>query len=108
MNYDLEDSENLTIKNGFPNPARSQVDLDLNHLLLKRPNSSFIFRISGHNYSDQGIYDNDLVVVDRSLEALDSDLVLIWQEDTFRLIRGHQIEAEEYWGVLVNAIHSFR
>ena len=108
MSQELEENENLTIKNGFPNPARSQTELNLNHLLLKRPNSSFIFRISGHNYSDQGIYDNDLVVIDRSLSALSSDLLLVWQDGGFKLVRKPFLEAEEYWGVLVNVIHSFR
>ena len=54
---------------GFPSPATDYVedDIDLNSHLIKNIPSTFLIRVQGKSMSDIGIYDNDLLVVDRSL-----------------------------------------
>ena len=103
----------VLIHNGFPNPAASKLDkalgLDLNQLLIKRPSSTYVFRISGHTYSDQGIYDGDLIIVDRGIPAKNSSLAVVWSQDSFRLVRFNSPELdEEPWGIVRSIIHSLR
>ncbi len=55
---------------GFPSPATDYIedDVDLNHHLIKNSPATFIIRVQGKSMTDVGIYDGDLLVVDRSLE----------------------------------------
>ena len=55
---------------GFPSPATDYIeeDVDLNVHLIKNVPSTFIIRVQGKSMTDVGIYDGDLLVVDRSLE----------------------------------------
>lgn len=49
--------------------------IDLNTLLLKNPDSSFLLRVTGDSMIDVGIHDGDLLVVDRSVEATNGKIV---------------------------------
>jgi DNA polymerase V len=55
---------------GFPSPATDYIeeDVDLNVHLIKNVPATFIIRVQGKSMTDVGIYDGDLLVVDRSLE----------------------------------------
>lgn len=105
--------DNIIVSRGFPNPGAAQLDqppaLDLNQLLIKSPSSSFIFRISGHAYSDQGIYDGDLLIIDRSLDAKPSDLLIAWVDQSFKLMRCRQLTPDiSGWGVVKTVIHNLK
>ena len=54
---------------GFPSPATDYVedDVDLNTHLIKNIPSTFLIRVQGKSMSDVGIHNDDLLVVDRSL-----------------------------------------
>jgi DNA polymerase V len=53
---------------GFPSPADDYIDLklDLNSYLVKRPCSTYYAKVSGDSMTGAGIFDGDLIVVDRS------------------------------------------
>jgi DNA polymerase V len=53
---------------GFPSPADNYIDLkpDLNSYLVKRPSSPCYAKVSGDSMTGAGIFDGDLIVVDRS------------------------------------------
>ena len=55
---------------GFPSPATDYIeeDVDLNVHLIKNVPATFVIRVQGKSMNDVGIYDGDLLVVDRSLE----------------------------------------
>ena len=55
---------------GFPSPATDYIeeDVDLNVHLIKNVPATFIIRVQGKSMTDVGIYDGDLLIVDRSLE----------------------------------------
>ena len=55
---------------GFPSPATDYIeeDVDLNIHLIKNVPATFIIRVQGKSMTDVGIYDGDLLVVDRSLK----------------------------------------
>ena len=63
---------------GWPSPAADYFDgdVDLNeHLLVNRP-ASFIVRVAGDSMIGAGIFDGDELVVDRSLDPGDGDVVI--------------------------------
>src|SRR5438132_1386218 len=91
----LAGSDGVSVHRGFPNSAddrsRDRLALDLNQLLIRHPSSTYLFRIGGHRWTDHGIYDGDIAVIDRGAEPRDSDLAVIWQNDTFSLCPRHRL-----------------
>lgn len=63
---------------GFPSPASDYVEdgLDLNDYLVQRKAASFLFNVQGDSMRDAGIVSGDKVVVDRSIEARHSHIVI--------------------------------
>ena len=55
---------------GFPSPATDYIeeDIDLNIHLIKNVPATFIIRVQGKSMTNVGIYDGDLLVVDKSLK----------------------------------------
>ena len=63
---------------GFPSPATDYVedDIDLNAHLIKNIPSTFLIRVQGKSMSDVGIHNDDLLVVDRSLNPKNFSTVI--------------------------------
>lgn len=109
---DSQPPTGVSIHNGFPNPAadnfgrKNGLALDLNQLLVQHPSSTYLFRIRGEHWAEQGIFDNDIAIVDRALQARPYDIVLIWDDETFELHRRHTITKNQHvWGVVSAVIH---
>ena len=70
---------------GFPSPAEqySEPPLDLNDLLVKRPAATFFLRVQGDSMIARGIFDGDLLVVDRSLTPKSGDVVVVALDGEF-------------------------
>lgn len=62
----------------FPSPAADyEAELvDLNRLMLRHPDASFLARASRHSMTGAGINDGDVLAVDRSMEAQHGDIVV--------------------------------
>lgn len=112
----LADGEAVTgvsLHQGFPNPAadnfsrsRTGLALDLNQLLVRHPSSTFLFRIRGHNWVEQGVFDGDIAIIDRALQASPYDIVMVWLDENFELVRRNRIaENQHIWGVVSAIIH---
>jgi len=111
----MADSDGVSVHSGFPNPAAERrrrggrLALDLNQLLVRHPSSTYLFRLAGHRWSDEGIRDGDVVVVDRSLRPRPDQLAVIWQDDDFIICRQRQLAAGDTpWGVITAVIHQCR
>lgn len=67
-----------SVSAGFPSPAEDYLEakLDLNELLIKRPAATFFVRVSGDSMQNAGIYDGDILIVDRSLKPTDGKIVI--------------------------------
>ena len=63
---------------GFPSPADDYLEgkLDLNRHLIKHPAATFFVRVTGDSMIGAGIHSGDLLVVDRSLEPADKNVVV--------------------------------
>jgi DNA polymerase V len=114
---------------GFPSPADDYLDrkLDLNEHLVKNPAATFFVRVAGDSMLGAGINDNDILVVDRSLEPYSGSIViavingeltvkrLMKNKKSCRLVAENpdypDLEIDEetplvIWGVATYAIHS--
>ena len=63
---------------GFPSPATDYIeeDVNLNIHLIKNVPATFIIRVQGKSMMDVGIYDGDLLVVDKSLKPKNFSTVI--------------------------------
>ena len=63
---------------GFPSPATDYIeeDIDLNIHLIKNVPATFVIRVQGKSMTDVGIYDGDLLVVDKSLKPKNFSTVI--------------------------------
>lgn len=117
------------VKAGFPSPADDYIEgkLDLNEHLIKHKAATFFVRVSGNSMEGAGIFDGDLLIVDRALEPKHKSVVVavvngeftvkrikkdkgrVWlmPENTkfqpMELLEGTECEV---WGVVTNVIHS--
>ncbi|MBI9016094.1 MAG: translesion error-prone DNA polymerase V autoproteolytic subunit [Phycisphaerae bacterium] len=115
---------------GFPSPAEEYIEgkLDLNKHLISNPASTYFVRVTGESMINAGIHPDDMLVVDRAVNAKDGDVVIACIDGeltvkTMRIKRG-QIwlvpENKAYqqqkisdamdftvWGVVRHVIHSF-
>ena len=64
---------------GFPNQSESEADapLDLTRRLIVHPAATFLMREGGHLLAGIGILRGDFLVVDRSLDPRDGDVVVV-------------------------------
>ena len=114
---------------GFPSPADDYVEknLDLNELLVQKPAATFFVRAQGESMLGAGIHPNDILVVDRSLEAVPGKVVIcaingeLTVKRLERVNEQWQLKAENpayadivihdelelvIWGVVTNVIHA--
>lgn len=119
------------VRAGFPSPADDHLerDLDLHELLISHPAATYYVRLSGDSMKDAGLYDGDILVVDRSLEPAHGNIVVAVVDGEFtvkRLYRrGGQIQltpenplyspiviSQEsdlvVWGVVTGSVRQFR
>lgn len=75
------------VKAGFPSPAQDYMseEIDLNVELIHNREATFYVRVSGDSMTEAGIYDGDLAVVDKSLEASDGDFVIAFIDGEFTI-----------------------
>jgi len=113
---------------GFPSPAADYEEnkLDLNKYLVKHPVATFFVRVVGDSMLGAGISCGDLLIVDRSLEPRDKNVIIavLDGELTVKRIRIRKgkltLEPEndkypvrqlgpdadfEVWGVVTSVIH---
>jgi len=119
------------ISAGFPSPADDYIEnnLSLSELLIRNHLSTFLMKTSGDSMVDVGINDGDILVVDRSIEPKNRDIViailegnltvkrllfkasgsiLLKSENTaYKDIKISESADLEIWGVVTSVIHQF-
>lgn len=63
---------------GFESPAAeyTQAGLDLDDLLIEHPSATFLGQAKGDSMQGVGIFDNDLLIVDRHVQVVDQDIIV--------------------------------
>jgi DNA polymerase V len=63
---------------GFPSPAEDFLEkrLDLNDYLISNPSATFLIKVHGNSMIGAGIFDGDVLVVDRSVQQCEDKIVL--------------------------------
>lgn len=63
---------------GFASPADDHLEAELNltEHLIAHPSETFFVRAKGDSMQQAGIFDKDLLIVDRSLTPKDNDIVI--------------------------------
>ena len=113
---------------GFPSPATDYIedDVDLNTHLIKNAPATFIIRVQGKSMANVGIYEGDLLIVDRSINPKNSSTVIANVNEELvvkTFIKGknnnylasgpNKIELSEnpniiIWGVVTYVIHKLQ
>ncbi len=70
MYYDNPDG--VSVHDGFPNPATDATiqPIDLNKLLIKNSAATYMMRVTGDHWQRLGIFNSDIVIVDRAVPSL--------------------------------------
>lgn len=70
---------------GFGSPAGDSgvTRLDLNDILIKHPQATFLMRVAGDAMREIGIESGDLVLVDRAISATHGHVVIAVVDDEF-------------------------
>jgi len=104
-------NNNISIHSGFPNPATdsSLASINLQNLIIKHPSSTYLMRIEGNEWEEQGVFSGDIIILDRALDHKSSDTIVWWNDDNFRIGKVTQMPKNlEYFGVVTNIIHNLR
>lgn len=83
---------------GFPSPADDylELSLDLNQYLIKHPAATFYVRVKGDSMINAGIHDGDLLIVDKSVEPENNDVVVCVINGEFTVKRLKKVNEEIY------------
>lgn len=67
-----------SVKAGFPSPAEEELldTLTLDEFLIRKPNATYIVKVSGDSMIEEGIKEGDLVLVERGRQAQPGDIVI--------------------------------
>jgi len=119
-----------SISAGFPSPADdyTEENIDLNDYLISNPFSTFFLRVKGDSMINAGIKNNDLIIVDKSLNAKPGNIIIAMIDGEFTIKRLSRKDNELYlkaenknypdfkfknhidiqiWGVVIYSIHSY-
>lgn len=72
---------------GLPSAISDGETFDLAEYLVQHPFDTFYIKVSGHSMNDAGIFDGDLLIVDRAAEPHPSDIVVAQVGDGFTVKR---------------------
>lgn len=113
---------------GFPSPAEDYIEtpLDLNEHLVSKPAATFFVKAKGDSMIGAGIFEGDLLIVDRSVNPMSGQVILAVVNGEFTLKRLFKSRGEiwlkpenpkfkpiqiiedvefQVWGVVTYSIH---
>ncbi|MEQ9115702.1 MAG: translesion error-prone DNA polymerase V autoproteolytic subunit [Rickettsiales bacterium] len=116
------------IQAGFPSPADDHIEsrIDFNEFLVQHPSSTFAVKVTGESMIEAGIYPDDTLIVDRSIEPNHGKVVVAVIDGELTVKRLHRKDGQiillpenrmfdpiiiknendlVIWGVVTNVIH---
>lgn len=87
---------NTKVSAGFPSPADDYIEskLDLNKYLIKHPSSTFFAKVTGDSMINSGIFEGDILVIDKSLEPKTNSILICFLDGEFTLKRIKKIDKD--------------
>jgi len=78
---------------GFPSPAEDlgAQRIDLTQVLITHPQATFLLRAQGHSMVQAGIFDNDILVVNRAIAPRHRHIVVAVVDGEFTVKRLYQL-----------------
>lgn len=121
---------NNRVPAGFPSPAEDlgAQRIDLTQVLITHPQATYFLRASGHSMVEVGIFDKDILVVDRAIKARHNHIVVAIVDGDFTVKQYYQRAGRiklkaanptfadivpregqtlEVWGVVTSSIKQF-
>ncbi|MDD4947706.1 MAG: translesion error-prone DNA polymerase V autoproteolytic subunit [Gallionella sp.] len=115
---------------GFPSPAEDlgAQRIDLTQMLITHAQATYFLRASGHSMVEAGIFDNDILVVDRAIKPRHNHIVVAVVDGDFTVKQFYQRlgriklkaanptfpdivpkegQTMEIWGVVTSSIKQF-
>lgn len=88
----------MSVAAGIPIPVEGDVDreVDLNDFLVERPAATFFVKVKGDMLKDVGISDNDILIIDTSIEPTDGKFVIASVNDELAVRFYREIEGERF------------
>lgn len=119
------------VQAGFPSPAEDHATerIDLNKVLIRHPEATFLMRVRGASMREAGIDDGDVVLVDRAIRPCHGHVVVAVVDGEFTVKRlwkrGSNVKLQaanptypdivpydgqtvEIWGVVTSVIKTMR
>ena len=119
------------ISAGFPSPAEdfTEISISLDKHLIQNPAATFMAYANGNSMLHAGIHHGDILIIDRSLNARDGDIIIalllgefmvkqlsIVNKNIFLIPKNPQYSPIkvsdnmdfEIWGVVIYSIHKHR
>ncbi len=116
---------------GFPSPADDYLEgeLDLNDLLIRNPPATFYVRLAGDSMIKAGLFDGDILIVDRAVSArhrhivvavVDGELTVkrLWtsggvielrpENPAYQPIKIAEGRELSVWGVVIGGVRQFQ
>jgi DNA polymerase V len=89
---------------GFPSPAQDYIEatLDLNDYLIAHPTSTFFVRVEGYSMIEAGIHPDDILIVDRAIEAIHNKIIIAILDGELTVKRLNIVD-KVYWLVPENS-----
>ena len=98
------------VQTGFSSPATHYTEprIDLNEVLIENASSCFYVRAIDDSFSDFDILKNDVLIIDKALTPKTNQLVIVIQDDAFKIIKIEKGITTEFqiWGVITYIIKS--
>lgn len=118
------------LRAGFPSPADDflEVKIDFNKEYIKNQDATFYARVKGNSMKNAGIFDGDVLVIDRSLEPQNNKIAVcvidgeftvkrikkergvVWlipENEEFKPIKVTEENEFIVWGIVTAAIKRF-
>ena len=118
------------VRAGFPSPAEDlgAKRIDLTKVLITHPQATYLLRAKGQSMVEAGIFDNDILVVDRAIKPRNTHIVVAIVDGDFTVKQLYQRQGRiklkaanptfpdivpkegqtiEIWGVVTSTIKQF-
>ena len=95
------------ISAGFPSPADDFIELsiDINKEYIKNRDATFFAKVKGHSMKNVGIFDGDLLIIDKSIEPQDNKIAICQVDGDFTVKR-IKIDNDTVWLIAENEAYN--